>query len=65
MTEELLVANVGGWSLRIEWGEQRGKSLLSPCVDNLGFQEASVCTVAALPENLTQTAAHPKPVMTF
>lgn len=53
------------WSLRVEWGEQRGKSPLSPCVDNLGFQEASVRTAEALPENLTQTAARPKPVMTF
>lgn len=47
--------------LRVEWGENQGKSPLSPCVDNLGFQETWVCVSRTLPEHLIQTAAQAEP----
>lgn len=60
----LPASSVVMWSLRAEWGEQRGKSAESPWVDNLGFQEARVCAAVALLENLAQAAAHTKPTVT-
>lgn len=49
------------WLLRVEWGENQGKSPLSPWVDNLGFQEAGLCVSMTLLEYPVQTAAQTKP----
>lgn len=49
------------WLLRAEWGENQGKSPLSPWVDNLGFQEAGLCVSMTLLEYPVQTAAQTKP----
>lgn len=61
----LPVSCVVRWSLRVEWGEQRGKSPVSPWADNLGFQASRVCSAVTLPENRTQTPARTKPWWPF
>lgn len=47
--------------LRVKWGEQQGKSALSPGVENLGFLEAWLRVSMTLLEYPTQTAARTKP----